>query len=222
MHFVVMGCGRVGAAAAAALEAHGHSVAIIDQDPMAFRRLPARFAGRRVTGVGFDKDTLIQAGIGEAYGFAAVSSGDNSNVLAARVAREIFEVENVVARIYDPDRAEVFGRLGLTTVATVPWTTDQVLRSLLPTGATGEYQDPSGQMSMVVFDIDPAWIGTPLPTLEAATGGGVAFFSRLGQAQLPTGQSIYQAGDSIHLVVASDQVAKVGRQLAHPPEVEKL
>ena len=117
-----MGCGRVGASLARALERAGHDVAVIDQDESAFRRLGPSSRAARVTGVGFDRDTLHEAGIEDAYAFAAVSSGDNSNILAARVARETFGVENVVARIYDPGRAEVYQRLGIPTVATVKWT----------------------------------------------------------------------------------------------------
>jgi trk system potassium uptake protein TrkA len=135
MHIVIMGCGRVGSALAQALEEQGHTIAVVDQDPTAFRRLGSSFGGRRVTGVGFDQDTLREAGIEDAGAFAAVSSGDNSNIIAARVAREMFGIENVAARIYDPRRAEVYQRLGIPTVATVRWTADQMLRRLLPSGA---------------------------------------------------------------------------------------
>ena len=132
VHFVIMGCGRVGSTLAHILESQGHTVAVIDAEESAFRRLGHAFAGRRVTGIGFDRDTLREAGIEEAHAFAAVSSGDNSNILAARVARETFGVDNVVARIYDPGRAEVYQRLGIPTVATVRWTADQMMRRLLP------------------------------------------------------------------------------------------
>ena len=116
-----MGCGRVGSSLATALEAAGHSVAIIDQSKEAFRRLGSDFKGRTILGVGFDRDTLLEAGIDGADAFAAVSNGDNSNILAARVARENYGVTNVVARIYDPGRAEIYQRLGIPTVATVIW-----------------------------------------------------------------------------------------------------
>ncbi|MDR3107203.1 MAG: TrkA family potassium uptake protein [Bifidobacteriaceae bacterium] len=220
MHFIVMGCGRVGAAAATALEARGHTVAVIDQEPAAFRRLPPNFAGQRVTGVGFDREILRQAGIADAYGFAAVSSGDNSNVLAARVVRETFGIDNVVARIYDPDRAEVYQRLGIATVATVPWAAEQVLRAVLPAGATGEYQDPTGHLTLARFDLHPDWVGADLTAIERVAGGRAAFLSRFGQAMLPTEQTVYQAGDSVYLILPTDQMLSAERSLARAPEVE--
>ena len=131
-----MGCGRVGSELAHRLEAKSYSIAVIDQNQEAFRRLGADFRGRRVTGVGFDRSVLTEAGIAEAHAFAAVSSGDNSNIISARVARETFGVENVVARIYDPGRAEVYQRLGISTVATVRWTADQMIRRMLPEEAS--------------------------------------------------------------------------------------
>src|SRR5438874_3654666 len=132
MHVVVVGCGRVGSELAVTLESEGHSVAVVDKNRNAFRRLPERFQGRQVLGFGFDRDHLEQAGIREAEALAAVTSGDNSNILTARIARETFEIPHVVARIYDPRRAVIYQRLGIPTVATVTWTTDQVMRRLFP------------------------------------------------------------------------------------------
>src|SRR5262249_8706982 len=139
-----MGCGRGGSTLAHILEDRGWSVAVIDQNPDAFRRLGSSFKGKKVTGIGFDQDVLEEAGIREAAAFAAVSSGDNSNVISARVARESFGVERVAARIYDPRRAEVYQRLGIPTVATVRWTADQMLRRLLPDGAQELWRGPAG------------------------------------------------------------------------------
>ena len=170
VRFVIMGCGRTGSSLAHLLENRGHTVAIIDQNPDSFRRLGSSFEGRRVTGVGFDRDTLSESGIAEAYAFAAVSNGDNSNILAARVARETFGVSNVVARIYDPGRAEVYQRLGITTVATVKWTADQVLRRLLPVGAEPDFRDPSGTIRVDQVPAPTAWVGHQ--TIEFQTGSG--------------------------------------------------
>src|SRR3954451_15275767 len=170
-----MGCGRVGSTLAHSLEQLGHDVAVVDQDETAFRRLGAGFEGRRVTGVGFDRDTLREGGIEQAHAFAAVSSGDNSNILAARVAREKYGVENVVARIYDPGRAEIYQRLGIPTVATVKWTSDQMLRRLLPQGHVPEFTDPSGKVVIAEMTVNPGWVGRLVTELEGATGARAAY-----------------------------------------------
>src|SRR3954471_5032429 len=159
MHVIVVGCGRVGSELAAELEQEGHTVAVIDKNRNAFRRLPERFTGRAVLGFGFDRDHLEQAGIREAEALAAVTSGDNSNILTARIARETFEIPNVVARIYDPRRAAIYQRLGIPTVATVAWTTDQVRRRLLPDRVVSEWTDASGKMSLVERALPEGWAG---------------------------------------------------------------
>jgi trk system potassium uptake protein TrkA len=220
VHFVIMGCGRVGASLARALERAGHDVAIIDQEESAFRRLGSSFEGRRVQGIGFDRDTLTEADIEKAYAFAAVSSGDNSNILAARVARETFGVEHVVARIYDPGRAEVYQRLGIPTVATVKWTSDQMLRRLLPQGHVPEFTDPSGKIVIAEVPAAPSWIGHRLTQIESVTGARVAYLTRLGEGRLPAPDSVYQEGDLLHLTVARETLAAVERILDGPPPAE--
>jgi len=217
VHFVIMGCGRVGASLARALERRGHDVAVVDQDEASFSRLGPTFEGRTVTGIGFDRDTLLEAGVEQAYAFAAVSSGDNSNILAARVARETFGVEHVVARIYDPGRAEIYQRLGIPTVATVKWTSDQMLRRLLPQGHLPELTDPSGKIVVAEVAVDPAWIGHRLTSLETATGTRVAFYTRLGEGALPTPETILQEGDLVHLAINRDEIADVERILDSAP-----
>ena len=213
-----MGCGRVGASLARALERVGHEVAIIDQDESAFRRLDATFEGRRVVGVGFDRDTLRQAGIEDAYAFAAVSSGDNSNILAARVAREKFGIENVVARIYDPGRAEIYQRLGIPTVATVKWTSDQVLRRLLPQGHVPEFSDPSGRVVIAEMPVNAKWVGRRVFDLEQLVGGRVAFVTRLGEGLIPTAETVHQDGDLVHFALDRARLAEAERILdAAPP-----
>ena len=217
-----MGCGRVGASLALAIESRGHSVAVIDQNPDAFRRLPSDFEGQKVTGVGFDRDTLVQAGIRDTYAFAAVSDGDNSNVLAARVARETYGVDNVVARIYDPQRAEIYQRLGIPTVATVRWTADQVLRRMLPLGATDEYRDPSGQVRLAQVDYHPGWTGRAVRRIEAATGARVAFLSRYTEGILVNADTVLQENDVLHVLMGSDDAPAVERILTHEPKTEEV
>jgi trk system potassium uptake protein TrkA len=202
---------------AAALEDLGHSVAVIDQDPDAFRRLGANFAGITVKGMGFDREHLMTAGIERAGAFAAVSSGDNSNILAARTVRETFGVDNVVARIYDHRRAEVFQRLGIPTVATVSWTTEQMLRRIVPSGAAEEWSDPSGTLSLAEVQLSVAWIGVTVETIERKTGVRVATVTRLGSPLIATHDTVYQDGDIVRVILPVSQVARVTEAFAKGP-----
>jgi trk system potassium uptake protein TrkA len=213
-----MGCGRVGSSLAIELEAAGHSVAVIDQSKEAFRRLGADFKGRTVTGVGFDRDTLLEAGIEGAEAFAAVSNGDNSNILAARVARESFGVTNVVARIYDPGRAEIYQRLGIPTVATVIWATDQILRRIAPGGARSEWRDATGTVQLVEVHPHLDWYGRPISELEGATQSRVAFLTRLGEALIPEAHTVLQDGDLVHMTIRDEMLVTAEAVLAKGPE----
>jgi trk system potassium uptake protein TrkA len=221
VHVVIMGCGRVGSTLAHSLEGMGHSVAVIDREQRAFRRLGPDFAGRQVTGVGFDRDTLIEAGIKDAHAFAAVSSGDNSNIISARVARETFGVENVVARIYDPKRAAVYTRLGIPTVATVKWTADQMLRRLLPEGAEIEWRDATGRIAFAEVALALEWVGSPIERIERAADVRVAFLTRNGEGMLPGAATVLQEGDLVHVAVAVDRLEAVERTLGQPPEPQE-
>jgi trk system potassium uptake protein TrkA len=213
-----MGCGRVGSSLARSLERTGHSVSIIDMNPAAFRRLGPDFAGDQVTGVGFDRSTLSEAGIDRAGAFAAVSSGDNSNIISARVARETFGVSHVVARIYDPKRAEVYERLGIPTVATVPWTTHRLLSALLGDKHVEDWRDPSGAVALVHVQVDDGWVGRRVGELEKATGARVAFLTRFGKGELPTSHSVLQDGDQVHVLVTDAIADAVGRVAGTAPD----
>lgn len=215
MHFVVMGCGRVGAMLAHRMLDRGHTVAVIDKNPAAFAQLGEDFAGETVIGIGFDRATLAQARVGEAAGFAAVSSGDNSNIIAARVVREEFGVRNVVARIYDPHRAEIYERLGIATVPTVRWAAAQVLSRLLPASPTREYHDISGTLTMIAVNPHSSWVGVPLDRIEEITGTRVAYLSRFGEGMLPAPQAHLQEGDRLRLMVPSARLEEVETMLAH-------
>ena len=213
-----MGCGRVGSLLALELESNGHTVAVIDQSKDAFRRLGPDFKGRTVTGVGFDRDTLLEAGIEGAEAFAAVSNGDNSNILAARVARESFGVTNVVARIYDPGRAEIYQRLGIPTVATVLWAADQILRRLTPEGSRSEWRDASGTVQLAEVHPHLDWFGMPVKDLEKAARMRVAFLTRLGEGLIPDDGTVLQDGDLIHVMLRDDELKNVEAVLAKSPE----
>ena len=209
-----MGCGRVGSTLAHILEDRGNTVAVIDRDPEAFRRLRPTFKGDRVTGVGFDRDVLARAGIERADGFAAVSSGDNSNIISARVARETFGVRQVAARIYDPRRAEVYQRLGIPTVATVRWTADQMLRKLLPEGAEPLWRDVTGKVVLSQVPVSPEWIGEPVKALEKSAGARVAYLDRLGEAIVPQPGTVLQDGDVVHVIAAEGDLDRIASAFA--------
>ena len=215
-----MGCGRVGSTLAVDLEKAGHTVAVIDQNREAFRRLGADFNGRTIAGVGFDRDTLLEAGIEKADAFAAVSNGDNSNILAARVARENFGVKNVVARIYDPGRAEIYQRLGIPTVATVLWTTDQMMRRLAPEGSQSEWRDASGTIALCEVSLHKDWYGEPVVLIEKATNARVAFITRLGEGLLPNEHTVLQEGDLVHMTILESERTNVDAILSRTPEVD--
>lgn len=209
MHVVIMGCGRVGSTLAQNLESRGHTVAVIDQNPDAFRRLGPDFAGLTVTGIGFDRDVLVEAGTDRAEAFAAVSSGDNSNIIAARLARETFGVARVVARIYDQKRAEVYERLGIPTVATVRWTADRMVRHIIPDSVDELWRDPTSMVSLIEVPVHSDWVSQPLHALEEASGTRVAYLMRFGLAMLPTPSTVLQDGDQVFMLLTDDMVGRI-------------
>ena len=221
VHVVILGCGRVGSALARGLVSRGHSVAVIDQDTAAFHRLGDRFTGRTVPGVGFDRDTLVEAGVEDAQAFAAVSSGDNSNIISARLARETFGVPHVVARIYDPKRAEVYERLGIPTVATVRWAADQILRRLLPEHVTPEWTDASGHVSLFQLTVGSRWVGHRLSALEQEAGIRAGCISRFGDGFVPESRTVLQEGDLVHAIVMTGRLDEVESVVAHGPSDRK-
>ncbi|MBM2617790.1 TrkA family potassium uptake protein [Actinoplanes sp. LDG1-06] len=209
MHVVIMGCGRLGSTLAANLEQRGHSVAVIDQNADAFRRLGSDFGGTTVTGVGFDRDVMRSAGIERADAFAAVSSGDNSNIISARLARETFGVARVVARIYDAKRAQVYERLGIPTVATIRWAADRMVRHLVPEGTVEVFRDPTSVVSIVEAPLHRDWVGRTIRSLEERSGARVAYLMRFGMGTLGTPSTVLQDGDQVFMLVTDETVGAV-------------
>jgi trk system potassium uptake protein len=218
VHVVIMGCGRVGSTLARSLEDRNHTVSVIDADPDAFRRLGPGFNGDKVTGQGFDQEVLEKAGVRRADAFAAVSSGDNSNIIAARVARETFGIQQVVARIYDPGRAEVYQRLGITTVATVKWTAHQILRRLLPAGAEPDFRDPSGTIRVDHIAAPESWIGHRTVEFQMQSKSRIAWIDRLGEGMLPTRDSVIQEGDILHVALREEHAAHAYQVIESGPD----
>lgn len=213
MHVVIVGCGRVGSTLARELSGQGHTVAIIDRKPEAFSRLGESFTGTKIVGIGFDRDVLIEAGIQKAGALASVTNGDNSNILVARVAREEFAIERVVARIYDPKRAEIYERLGIATVATVKWTSERILRRILPDLPAVEWTDPSAKVVLVEREL-PKWIvGTKVLDFDGEHARIVAV-RRLGSAMIPDSETVVQEGDVAYVAATVANLADFDKSLA--------
>jgi trk system potassium uptake protein len=212
VHVIVVGCGRVGSGLAVSLTAEGHSVAVLDKVPRAFRRLKD-WDGPCIVGSGFDRDDLEKAGALDADALAAVTSGDNTNILTARIARETYKIPNVVARIYDPRRAEVYQRLGIPTVATVTWTIDQVRRRLLPDEPVRDWADPTGRLALVDRSLPDAWAGRSLGELEVPGRLLVVAVSRAGEPRLDARDLVGQEGDVLHLAVLDDALRELDAAL---------
>ncbi|HAM03468.1 MAG TPA: potassium transporter TrkA [Acidimicrobiaceae bacterium] len=216
MHVVIVGCGRVGSGLGVLLVEQGHTVSIIDKVPKAFRRLPPGWPGTTIVGSGFDRDDLDRAGAQRAGALAAVTSGDNSNILTARIARETYGIPNVVARIYDPRRAEIYQRVGIPTVATVRWTIDQVMRRLLPESAV-EWTDATGQLAFVDRLMPDHWAGKRLRDLGMPGSATLVAVTRGGTPRLDVADLVGQEGDILHLAVLTDALDEVERRVAEKP-----
>ncbi len=213
MHVVVVGCGRVGSGLALSLTAEGHTVSLLDRNQTAFRRLPPEWDGRRIVGSGFDRDDLERAGAIGADALAAVTSGDNTNILTVRIARETYHIPRVVARIYDPRRAEIYQRLGIPTVATVTWTIDQVRRRLLPETVTGEWADASGKLLLIDRAIPDKWAGRNLADLEEPGRIALVGVTRAGVPRLDARELVGQEGDQLHVAVMKDALGQLEQRL---------
>jgi trk system potassium uptake protein TrkA len=203
MHVIVVGCGRVGSGLAVSLTAEGHSVAVMDKSARAFRRL-TDWDGPRIIGSGFDRDDLEKAGAVGADALAAVTSGDNTNIMTVRIARETYMIPNVVARIYDPRRAEIYQRLGIPTVATVTWTIDQVRRRLLPDQDANDWSDPSGRLTLLDRSLPDSWAGRRLCDLEEPGKLSLVAVTRSGVPRLDARDLVGQEGDVLHLAVMTE------------------
>jgi trk system potassium uptake protein TrkA len=214
MHVVIAGCGRVGSELTVTLTSQEHSVSVIDKNPHAFERLPPGFEGQTLVGIVFDRETLEAAGIREAGAFIAVTNGDNSNIVSARIAKEHYEVDKVVARIYDPRRAVIYRRFGIPTVATVRWASSEIYDLLFHGIEHAELAMGSGQMVLVRLDVPPAWAGRTVSALNDAGRAMVVALDRMGSVTIPTDDTTFQDGDTVHVIVARDALPDLRERLA--------
>jgi trk system potassium uptake protein TrkA len=201
---VIVGCGRVGILLTLELVRAGHEVAVIDKNPAAFDRLPPGFVAQTFVGLGFDRDILEEAGIKEADAFLAVSNGDNSNIVSARVAREHYHVPKVIARIYDPMRADIYERLNIPTVSTTRWGVKQVM--LMLTHPREEIRETlaAGDLFRMRVEVPPHLVGKAVSSLDVEGKVLVAGVDRGGRGFIPVASSTFQAGDIAAVIVQKD------------------
>ena len=213
LHAIIAGCGRVGSELATNLDRLDHSVAVVDKNSKAFDRLKDSFKGKRVVGFAFDRAVLEEAGIKDATAFASVTNGDNSNIVSARMAREHYRVPQVVARIYDPRRAQIYQRLGIQTVATVRWTTDQILRHLMPKEAPVEYTIDNGEVVITAVPAPAEVVGRSAIDLDIQGQRRVVAVSRFGVPRIPRAELAIQDGDILHVSVVRSDASSLSEDL---------
>jgi len=216
VHVVIVGCGRVGSTLARELTSLGNTVAVIDRRADAFLRLGDDFAGQTIVGIGFDPDILVAAGIERASALAAVTNGDNSNIMIARVARERFKIQSVVARIYDPKRAEIYERLGIATVATVKWTAERIMRRIVSDRPSVEWADPTAELVLVERLAGDEWVGERVSRVDAGPAKVVGL-RRYGKALMADDDVLIQQGDVLYVAVPNSEVGDLDAFLAKGP-----
>ncbi len=211
MHVVILGCGRAGSRLARKLSKAGHSVAVIDKDPNAFHLLDVDFMGKKVIGIGFDPDVLIQAGIENADAFVALSSGDNSNIVSSVVAKDVFHVPKVIARIYDPRRASIYRRFGILIVAPVRWSVSKIADTLLMELVHTRETFGSGAVELIEIEVGKELEGKFVRDFEAPGEVNIVCIERFGEALIPLGGTALEKGDRLFLVVARKSFEKFKR-----------
>lgn len=217
MKVVIAGCGRVGAHTAAELARHGHEVVVIDRDEQAFRLLPSGFAGVTLTGFAFDRAALDTTGLGEADAFVAVTSGDNTNIVAARVAKEVYRVPDVVARIYDPRRADIYRRFGIQTFAPTAWSTGKIVEFIVSPNLERERSFGSGEVEMVEAWVPAHLVGKPVKDLAVPGEIRVALIVRMGKGLVPVSGTTFETDDQVHVVVHQSAVQKFQKMMGWKP-----
>jgi trk system potassium uptake protein TrkA len=209
MKVIVMGCGRIGSQVSTLLDGQGHNVTVIDHDQNAEGRLPKNFRGKLVKGLGFDRSVLHDAGIEQADAFVAASQSDNANLVAARTARNIFHVPRVVARLYDPRRAEIYKRLGLTTISSTTWGAERIYQVLTHTDLDVWETFGRGDVSLVHLEATPQLAGRRVSQLNVAGEVMVVTITRADKAFIPNPGTEFEVGDMLHLVVLTSSMNRL-------------
>lgn len=213
MRIIIIGCGRMGAGLAQALSQRDHTVTLVDRDPAAFERLGPGFAGRTIAGVGFDRAALLEAGIERADGLAAVTASDEVNVVAARLARLKFRTPRVVARLYDPRKAEIYRRLGVQTISTTAWGIHRIAELLAYSPLDAIASLGNGAVDIVEVAAPPLLVGRTVSDVTIPGEVQIVAISRGGATFLPTQGARFQDGDLIHLSILAASAERLKQLL---------
>jgi trk system potassium uptake protein len=215
MRILIIGCGRVGAGLAKTLLDRGHSVTIIDKDPLAFEKLGDKFKGQAILGVGFDREVLLKAGIERVDGVAAVSASDEANVVASRIARDFFHVPRVIARLYDVRQAEIYKRLGIQTIAPTGWGINRIADLLLYSPLETVFSIGSGEAELVAAEVPQLLVGKTVRELTVAGEIHIVSITRANKTFLPTLGTIFQKKDLLHLAVLTTSTNRLKELLGY-------
>jgi trk system potassium uptake protein len=213
MKVIIVGCGRVGAFTAASLARLGHDIVVIDKNPNAFRLLPHGFSGRTVVGYAFERHILEEAGITEADALVAATSGDNTNAVAARIAKEVYRVPDVVSRIYDPQRAEIYRRYGIQTFAPTAWSAGRIIEFLVSGNIEREQSYGNGEVEMIAAFVPEHLVGKPVNDLRIPGEIRVGLIVRMGKAMLPVSGSTFEEDDQVYALVHQSAIEKFQRMM---------
>lgn len=214
MKLIVMGCGRVGSQVSRLMAGQGHDVTVIDhRDTDAAARLGPDYKGRLISGLGFDRDILIEAGVERADVFVAASSSDNANIVAARIARNIFKVPRVIARLYDPRRAEIYQRLGLLTISTTTWGAERIYELATHTDLDVIYNFGRGEVSIVAIEVPYTLAGRTVRDLTVPGEFNIVSITRDDKAILPSTGTEFKEGDTLHIAVQSSALGRLEEML---------
>lgn len=214
MKIIIIGCGRMGAGLSRVLSLRGHAITVVDKDPAAMEQLEQPFRGQTVAGSGFDHELLLKAGIEHADGLAAVTNSDETNVVVARLARLVFQVPRVVARLYDPRKAEVYHRLGVQIVSPASWVINRFADLLSYSELDAIVSLGDGQVEIVEAQVPALLVGHKVSAIAVVGEIHVVALSRKGKTFLPSSETAFQRDDTVHIAVLTASAERLRAILA--------
>lgn len=213
MKIIIVGCGRMGTGLSLNLEKKGHQVTVVDSDPKAFDNLGENFHGKTVIGVGFDRDVLNKARIDQVDAIVACTSTDEVNAVIGRIAKNVYRVPKVVARLYDPRKADIYHRLGIQIISTTTWGIERASEILTYNQLDSVYEIGSGNVSLVRIEVPLLLIGHIVNEINVIGEIQVTAISRNNKTFIPTTGTILEADDILYISVINASADKLKSML---------